>query len=118
MNTYKDLIVWQKAINFVVEIYRITSLFPNTEKFGLVSQMRRASISIPSNIAEGYARKNRKENAQFINIAYASGTELETQIIISKKLNLVIISEWTRSEELLSEIQKMLYCYRQSLYTQ
>ena len=87
MQTYKDLVVWQKSITLVVEIYAITALFPSEEKFGLVSQMRRAAVSIPSNIAEGYARKNRKENAQFINIAFGSGAELETQIIIAKRVN-------------------------------
>ncbi len=62
----------------MVEIYRIMSLFPSEEKFGLVSQMRRVAVSIPSNIAEGYARKNRRENAQFVNISFGSGAELET----------------------------------------
>ena len=60
MQTYKDLIVWQKSIDLVIEIYKITSLFPSDEKFGLISQMRRCSVSVPSNIAEGYARKNKK----------------------------------------------------------
>lgn len=78
MQTYKDLIVWQKSIELVVEIYKITSLFPSEEKFGLVSQMRRCSVSISSNIAEGYARRNKKENANFVNISYGSATELET----------------------------------------
>lgn len=86
MQTYKDLLVWQKSIDLVIEIYTVTSSFPSEEKFGLVSQMRRAAVSIPSNIAEGYARKNRKENAQFVNIAFGSGTELETQIIIAQRL--------------------------------
>lgn len=116
MKSYRDLIVWQKSINLVVEIYRITSSFPSEEKFGLSSQMRRCSVSIPSNIAEGYARKNKKENAQFVNIAFGSATELETQIIISKKLCLVSESEWQLVESLLREILSMLYKYRECLY--
>ncbi|MBU0596618.1 four helix bundle protein [Patescibacteria group bacterium] len=116
MNTYKDLIVWQKSIELVLEIYRITSLLPSEEKFGLVSQMRRCSVSIPSNIVEGYARKNRRENANFINIAFGSATELETQILISNKLQFISQSEWNKAENLLTEVLKMLYRYRESLY--
>jgi four helix bundle protein len=116
MNTYKDLIVWQKSIQLVIEIYKLTNLFPVEEKFGLVSQMRRCSVSIPSNIAEGYARKNKRENAQFINISFGSATELETQIIIAKKLNLVDKKLVREIDGLLLEILKMLYKYRETLY--
>lgn len=116
MQTYKDLIVWQKSIELVLEIYKITGQFPNDEKFGLVSQMRRCSVSVPSNIAEGYARKNRKENAQFVNISFGSATELETQIIISKKLNFLEETQWNKIDKLLDEILRMLYRYRESLY--
>lgn len=115
MMTYKDLFVWQKSIELVVEIYRVTRLFPSEERYGIISQMRRASVSIPSNIAEGYARKNRKENAQFINIAFGSATELETQIIISKRLLLAPLDEWQRADKLLDEVLRMLYKYRESL---
>jgi len=116
MNTYKDLTVWKKSIQLVVEIYRITSKLPPEEKFGLTSQMRRCSVSIPSNIAEGYARKNRKENAHFVNISFGSATELETQIIICKKLTFVPHHEWSDIDDLLTQILKMLYRYRQTLY--
>lgn len=115
MQTYKDLVVWQKSIELVVEIYRITALFPVEERFGLVSQMRRAAVSIPSNIAEGYARRNKKENAHFVNIAFGSATELETQIIIAKRLNFQY-NQWTVVDRLLNEILRMLYRYRESLY--
>jgi four helix bundle protein len=117
MQTYRDLIVWQKSIELVTEIYRVTKMFPSEEKFGISNQMRKCAVSIPSNIAEGYARRNRKENAQFINIAFGSATELETQIIISKKLNFVNETEWQRSESLLREVLSMLYRYRETLYT-
>jgi len=116
MNSYKDLLVWQKSIDLVVEIYHLTKLFPVEEKFCLVSQMRRSVVSITSNIAEGYARKNRRENAQFINIAYGSAVELETQIIISCKLNIINNNQWEKASSLLIEVQKMLYRYRETLY--
>ncbi len=116
MQTYKDLIVWQKSIDLVLEIYNITKSFPNEEKFGLVSQMRRCSVSIPSNLAEGYARKNRRENAQYVNISFGSATELETQIIISKKLKFISDDRYRKIDQLLDEILRMLYRYRESLY--
>ena len=87
LKSYKELIVWQKSILLVKEIYLLTNSFPKSEIFGLSSQMQRAVISIPSNIAEGYSRKNIKEYLQFLRIAYGSATELETQIIISKELD-------------------------------
>ncbi len=108
LNSYKELIVWQKGIELVIEIYRLTTLFPKAEIYGLTSQMRRAAISIPSNIAEGYARKHRQEYVQFMRIAFASGAELETQVIIAKKLYLALPEKFKRSDELLSEVMKML----------
>lgn len=116
MNTYKDLVVWQKSIDLVVQLYNLTNSFPPEEKFGLVSQMRRSAVSIPSNIAEGYSRKTKKENAQFINIAFGSASELETQIIISKRLNYFSEENCKQVEQLLLEILRMLYRYREALY--
>jgi four helix bundle protein len=75
---YKDLLVWQKGIQLAKEIYRITQAFPNEEKFGLVSQMRRAAVSIPSNLAEGQARHTTKEFVQFVSHAEGSVAELDT----------------------------------------
>jgi four helix bundle protein len=86
IRSYKDFIVWQKSILLVKEIYLITSDFPKSELFGLVSQMRRAVISIPSNIAEGFGRRTHKDQDQFYLISYASALELETQLIISFEL--------------------------------
>jgi four helix bundle protein len=116
MQSYKELDVWKISIELVVEIYRLTKLLPSEEKYGLKSQMRRCSILIPSNIAEGYGRKNRRENAQFVNIAFGSGTELETQIIIVKKLNLINHQEFLKVDQLLDSVLRMLYRYRESLY--
>ena len=87
IETYKDLIVWQKGMDLVVEIYRITEVFPKSELYGLVSQMRRCAISIPSNIAEGRRRGTKKDFRQFLIISFGSGSELETQIEIVKRLS-------------------------------
>jgi four helix bundle protein len=84
---YKELIVWQKAMTLVQEVYRITNSFPKEEVFGLTSQIRRAAVSIPSNIAEGRSRRTRKDFGQFLAIAYGSAAELETQLLIAKSLN-------------------------------
>ncbi len=106
IKSYKQLIVWQKAIELVKEIYKVTSLFPKSELFTLSSQMRRAAISIPSNIAEGYNRRNRNEYRHFLHISFASGSELETQMIIAKDIYHKI--DYVRSESLLDEVQRML----------
>jgi len=86
MSDYKDLEVWKKAVELVTEIYRLTTSFPDSEKFGITNQMRRASVSIPSNIAEGSARHHAKDFTHFLRIADGSAAELETQLIISAKL--------------------------------
>ncbi len=106
LQSYKQLIVWQKSINLVERIYGLTVLFPKEEIFGLSSQMKRATISIPSNIAEGQRRKDLPEFLQFLRIADASSAELETQIIISKKI--FPNFNYNDIDILLEEIQKML----------
>jgi four helix bundle protein len=83
---FKDLIVWQKAIQLTMEIYKLTAGFPDSERFGLVNQMRRASVSIPSNIAEGHARSGRGEYLQFLSHSRGSCAEIETQLVIAKGL--------------------------------
>ena len=97
IKSYKDLVVWQKSIELVVEVYRLTCFFPKDETYGIVSQIRRSSISIPSNIAEGFTRRYRKEYSQFISIAFGSGAELETQLLIAKKLRLAQKKEFIKS---------------------
>ena len=106
LKSYKELVVWQKSITLVKEIYKITSTLPENEKFGLISQMRRASVSIPSNIAEGWGRLSRKNYIQFLRISRGSLFELETQILITKELNYISDSEII--ENLIIEISKML----------
>jgi len=107
IKSYKDLFVWQKSFELVKEIYRITDSFPKSELFGLVSQMRRAAVAIPSNIAEGFSRKSRKEYKQFILIAFASGAELETQLLLAKSLKF-IPNDQISVFATLTEVMKML----------
>lgn len=96
IKSYKELIVWQKGVQLVAELY------------GLTSQIRRAAVAIPSNIAEGYGRRSIKSYTQFYAIAYGSALELETQIIIAKELELADHKEFNRVERLLTEVSKML----------
>jgi four helix bundle protein len=117
MKTYKDLIVWQKSSELVKEIYILTRKFPSSELYGLTSQIRRSVISIPSNIAEGYCRSSRKEYTQFINVAFASGAELETQMILAKELKFTKEIDFKKSEILLEEVMKMLNVLLRKLKT-
>ena len=105
--SFKDLIVWQKAYLLVKEIYVITKDFPNFETYGLSQQMRRAVISISSNIAEGYGRQFNKEYRQFLSVAYGSLCELETQYLIS--VDLEYVKNSIRIESLMKEVGGMLY---------
>jgi four helix bundle protein len=118
MGSYKDLIVWQKSVDLVEEAYRVTSSFPENEKFGLTSQMRRAVVSIPSNIAEGSKRVSRKEYRQFILMAYGSGAELETQFIIMNRLGFRRKENTIKGESLLNEILRMLHVLQLKLRSQ
>lgn len=105
MTTHKDLIVWQKAMNFVLAIYKATKLFPNDEVFGLTSQMRRAAISIPSNIAEGYGRCYTRQTGNFLSIALGSACELETQLLLSKDLGYMPLNI---VEQLTNDVQNII----------
>lgn len=106
VESFKQLTVWQRSIELVKEIYKITEHFPNSELYGLISQMRRAAVAIPSNIAEGKKRKTRKDFLQFLRIADGSAAELETQIIITTDLYPKI--NFSQAKSLLEEVQKML----------
>ncbi len=105
--SFKDLIVWQKAYRLVLEIYKITKDFPKSETYGLAQQMRRAAVSLPSNIAEGYGRRHKTEYKQFLSIAYGSLSELETQYLLSIDLGYTKKSDII--ENLLKEVGSMLY---------
>ncbi len=113
--THRDLLVWQKAMDLVVQIYETTREFPSDEKFGLVSQMRRAAVSIPSNISEGHGRQGEKEFNRFLWIANGSLMELETQLLISERLRLIDSEMSQRLQDTIHEIGRMLTGLRTSL---
>lgn len=108
MKTHKDLIVWQKSMDLVLRVYKITAQFPKEELYGITSQMRRSVLSIPSNIAEGYGRFSDKELIRFLFISLGSASELETQIILSKDLNFLAEEDFNVLSGLVNEIIKML----------
>jgi four helix bundle protein len=105
---YRSLAVWQASFELTEAIYKLTKRFPEDKKYGMSSQMRRAAISIPSNIAEGYRRRSIGEWRQFTGIAYGSASELETQCALAKKLSLAPGIEFTESEELLAKTLRLL----------
>ncbi len=107
--SYRDLLVWQKGMGIVLEVYRLTSRFPREEEYGLKAQMRRAAVSIPSNIAEGQARHQRKEFARFLRIAMGSVAELETQLELSTRLDLPSHDESEHALQGCGEIAKMAH---------
>lgn len=113
--SYKDLKVWQRAIELVSAVYALTETFPREEVFGLVPQMRRSAVSIASNIAEGRLRGTRKDFVQFLRIAYGSGAELETQIEIAKRLPKTKDCAYAKVDSLLEEVMKMLNAMIRSL---
>jgi four helix bundle protein len=109
MNNYKELEVWKRSIKLAVKMYKLTAILPLEEKFGLVSQLRRCAVSIPSNIAEGSGRKSNKEFSQFLSIAYGSLCELDTQVIISMELGFLKNQDLEEIEKEVGELQKMLF---------
>ena len=112
MKSHEELLVYQKSLDFVTLIYKLTSTFPADEKFGLISQMRRAAVSIPSNISEGFVRKSTKECINFLYISSGSLTELKTQLIISQRLGYCAKTDHI---EKIDEIKKMLFGLIKSL---
>lgn len=108
MRTFKDLMVWQDSVIFATTIYNVTTLFPKDEVYGLTSQLRRASVSIASNLAEGSKRGSKKEFAHFIRIAQGSGAEIETQLFISKNLGYIKEEDLLKLINELESIMKML----------
>ncbi len=108
VHSYKELIVWQRAIQMVQAVYELTEYFPDNEQYGLILQMRRSAVSIPSNIAEGRKRGSRKDFHKFLRIDYASGAELETQIEIAKHIPFSKKLNYAKVDSLLLEVMKML----------
>ncbi len=115
MKKFKNLKIWQESIKVVLSVYKITSQFPDEEKFGLISQMRRCSISIPSNIAEGYGRNSDAEMNRFLNITRGSSYELETQLIISAELGFLEINQLNELSEQLDNIQRGITNFQKKL---
>jgi len=115
LKKYEDLIVWQKAMDLVVEVYKIARLLPKEELYALSNQLKRAAVSIPSNIAEGQERNTTKDFARFLSIAKGSKAELETQLLISIRLNYLTQEQIEVAQGLLTEIGKMLNALIQKL---
>lgn len=107
-DSFKDLIVWQRAIELSFAIYKLTALFPASERFGLSNQLRRAAVSVPSNIAEGYGKSTRGEYLSFLGHARGSNGEIQTQLIISRGLGFGSESLRKTAEDLADEVGKML----------
>ena len=115
LQKYEDLIVWQKAMDLVVEVYRLAKLLPSDEIYALSSQMKRAAVSIPSNIAEGQERKTTKDFINYLHIAKGSKGELETLLLICVRLQYLTQSQIATAQNLLGEIGKMLNALIQCL---
>ena len=108
VNSYRELIVWQKAMDLVVEIYRLVKLLPKDERYALSDQMRRSAVSIPSNIAEGHTRNSTKEYIQFLSIAKGSDAELQTQLSICSRLGYLTSEQISNAIDLSEEVGKMI----------
>jgi four helix bundle protein len=109
IGSYRELRVWQLAVDIVIEIYRVTRAFPADEKFGLIAQLRRAAVAIPSNIAEGRARLGAAEFRHFVSIARGSVAEVETQLAVAVALGYIGAGEITALSAQLDELSKMLF---------
>jgi len=115
MHNFKKLEIWIKSMGIVTEIYQITNTFPSHERFGLISQMQRSAVSIPSNIAEGSAKTSNKDFARFLEISIGSSYELETQLIVSFNLKYIETAVYEDLSFKISEIQKMINGFKNKL---
>lgn len=114
MHRFKELKVWQKSIDLSIDVYKLTKNFPSEEKYGMISQMRRSGVSVPSNISEGAGRNTDGEFINFLGIAEGSINELETQAIISGRLNFITNNEVADIEKKVTEIKNMLFSLKKS----
>ena len=114
-DSFMDLVVWQRAVELSTGIYRLTGSFPKSEQFGLVNQMRRASVSIASNIAEGYGRSTKGEYLLFLGHARGSKCELQTQLVIAKRLGFGAETSYQSAERLCADISRMLIAMMRKL---
>jgi four helix bundle protein len=108
LRDYTELVAWQKAMDFVEAVYQVSKTFPKDELFGLTSQVRRAAVSIPSNVAEGQSRRSSREFLQFLSIARGSLSEVETQLIISKRLNYLSREQLTDLKHKSAELGRVI----------
>ncbi|MEN6357727.1 MAG: four helix bundle protein [Armatimonadota bacterium] len=115
INSFRDLRVWQTGMNLVESVYRITQALPKSELYGLTGQMRRAAVSVPSNIAEGHVREHLKEYLQHIAMAQGSLAELQTQFEIAYRLGYIAQSDFQELSGLATALAKQLYCLRNAL---
>jgi four helix bundle protein len=115
LKTYKDLKVWQRSYQLCLDIYKVTKAFPKEEIYGLTSQIRRAAVSIPSNIAEGYGRKTTPEYIRSLYIAYGSNCELETQTLLSGDLGYIEAAKSKKVQDEIGEVERMLKALIKSL---
>jgi len=110
--SFEDLIVWRKAHEFVLSVYRLTKKFPRTEMYGLISQLRRSAVSIPANIVEGFRRKGRPDKARLFNVAEASADESRYYLILARDMG---YGDWSEEMDLLEEVSKLLRAYARSV---
>lgn len=115
MHNFKQLTVWQKSIDLTIKVYSVVAAFPTDEKYGLSSQIKRAAVSVPSNIGEGAGRKSGKEFKHFLSISLGSLFELETQIILAHRLDLIDEDNMNQISCQITEIQKMIYSLERSI---
>jgi len=117
MRPHENLEVWKNSVDLVVEIYECTKSFPAEERFGLISQIRRAAVSIPANIAEGAARQSDKEFYHFLSIAQGSASELETELLIARRLNYIDLEGYRKTYEEINTIARMIIGLSQKVKT-
>ena len=115
MHNFKELRIWKDSIDLVEDIYLETKSFPKNEEYGLTSQMRRCSVSVPSNIAEGSGRGSDKDFKRFLSISLSSSFELETQLVIANRLGFIEKKNYEKTMENLRKLQKMIYTFRRKL---
>jgi len=115
MHNFKELRIWQDSMDIVEDIYKVVRDFPKNEQFGLISQMNRCSVSIPSNIAEGSGRDSNKDFRRFLSISLSSAFELETQLIIASRIGFLQKDDFNRIIEKVNIVQKMIFVFRKKL---
>ena len=113
--SYKSLDAWQRSIDLTVAVYKLTAAFPDSERFGLINQLRRAAVSVPSNIAEGFGRASTGEYLQFLGHSRGSNSEVETQLVIARALGFAKPEDYKQAEHLCSEVGRMLNAMMKTL---